>query len=113
MLTCALPTTLKHRRGRHAIIFDEPPCDQDLHTTELPFTVEYNVHLLGTQSSEVAGAPSVRDAGGHLEREKTSWAGLMAKLGEVALRTSGAGVLPALSRSACGDDARNRLGEDL
>ena len=87
-----------------------PPQLQYSTATELPFTVEY---LLGTQSSEVAGAPSVRDAGGHLEREKTSWAGLMAKSGEVALRTSGAGVLPALSRSACGDDARNRLGEDL
>ena len=65
------------------------------------------------QSSEVAGAPSVRDAGGHLERENTSWVGLMANSGEAAMRTSGAGVLPALSRSACGDDARNRLGEDL
>ena len=55
----------------------------------------------------------MRDAGGHLERENTSWVGLMANSGEAAMRTSGAGVLPALSRSACGDDARNRLGEDL
>ena len=55
----------------------------------------------------------MRDAGGHLERENTSWAGLMAKSGEAALRTSGAGVLPEFFRSACGDDARNRLGEDL